>query len=613
MRLEPGALVTDKVRLLHLLREGGMGTVWVGEHVTLETRVAVKFVAAELARKSDSAVERFKREARAAAKLKSPHVVTMLDHGVSDDGIPYIVMELLEGQTLADRLGSGKALGAAEVAAVVAQVAKALDEAHGLGIVHRDIKPSNLFLTRAHDEIFVKVLDFGIAKAMERSDAQLTLTEGMVGTLHYMSPEQMSDASTVGPSADLWSLAVVAYHALTGKLPFDAPSPVAVHKQMTAEAFKPPSERLGRDMPALDEWFHRALAADPADRFGSAREMAAALKRAVGEHPSEDGAERPPSTRDVASSAEMGTAEFLAGVSDEKPAPSSKPKPQEPRTKPSKRDAEADAPGPTMSGHERDDPAPASAVKQRRSLVKGVVLGAAVVALLAIVVLKANVSPPPVPPLPTAAAPLAHPPPQAGEGTGGVVSSAAVPVPSSSASAVPAGVAPSADPFPVHKVWPIGCTATNRPCGLGCCMWDRGCEPGSCEETLPDAEWDVRIAIAAVWQGSDEAKRKPLLDADVWIRFGNKERARQSLFYDRPLRVSTAQLNELMSTWIQPNMPWLPPLIELPPKGYLRSADRLVLCRGVHIKQEVHGNTFWLWLSVSPAGEKPPELCAKVK
>src|SRR5436309_11605056 len=136
MRLEPGELVTDKVRLIHPLREGGMGTVWVGEHLTLETRVAVKFVSAELARRNENAAERFKREAKAAAKLKSPHVVTMLDHGVTSDGVPYIVMELLDGETLSERLAHGGKLAAAEVGAIVTQAAKALDEAHAPGIVH---------------------------------------------------------------------------------------------------------------------------------------------------------------------------------------------------------------------------------------------------------------------------------------------------------------------------------------------------------------------------------------------------------------------------------------------------------------------------------------------
>ncbi len=618
MRLEAGALVTDKVRLLHPLREGGMGTVWVGEHVTLETKVAVKFVSAELARRSENAVERFKREAKAAAKLKSPYVVTMLDHGVSDDGIPYIVMELLEGETLSERLARVGKIARADVAAVVTQAAKALEEAHAMGIVHRDIKPSNLFLAKSGEDIFVKVLDFGIAKAMESSGAQLTLTEGMVGTLSYMSPEQMSDASAVGPAADLWSVAVVAYQALTGALPFDATSAVLLHKQIVAETFKLPSQRLGPDAAPLDDWFRRALAADPADRFKSARELSTALRRAVGDAPSDEtrrsdaGSDAGPPPN---ASAEMGTAEFLAksGTTTSSDGPD-----ENEQRKPAAQSSSPPAGAPTMSGHET---APPSGAK-RRSMMQGIVLGGAFVAIVAVALvagrsdratgsgLQATGS----------GAAATSSAPSAGSArdarAAATTSSGAQPAarsPEPSASALKsAEAAPSSDPFPQHKVWPIGCTAPNRPCGIGCCMWDRGCEPGSCEEPLPAGEWDVRLAVATVWQGKDEGQKKPLKDADVWVRFG-KDGVRKSLFYDRPIRATTADLGQLITAWIQPNAPWLPPLIELPPIGLLHGPSSLVLCRGMHLKHEDHGYTYWLWLSVSPAGEKAPEPCAKSK
>ncbi len=159
---------------------------------------------------------------------------------------------------------------------------------------------------------------------------------------------------------------------------------------------------------------------------------------------------------------------------------------------------------------------------------------------------------------------------------------------------------------------PVSCTQTNRPCGIGCCMWARGCEPGSCEERLPEGEWELRLAIAAVWPGTDESKRKPLPSADVWLRFG-KEGVRKSVFYDRPLRVTTSEVSQVVSAWIQPNAAWLPPIVEFPPKGLLRGPERLVLCRGLHLRAESRGNSYWLWMSILPVGDKPPELCAKVK
>src|SRR5690606_3856287 len=132
-------------RLLRPLSEGAMGSVWVAEHLTLETEVAVKFISADLSQ-DPQVLERFQREAKAAAQIKSPNVVQTLDHGVTDEGLPYIVMELMEGQSLADMLEEGGPLGLLQTAAIVTQVARALGKAHSLGIIHRDIKPANIFL-----------------------------------------------------------------------------------------------------------------------------------------------------------------------------------------------------------------------------------------------------------------------------------------------------------------------------------------------------------------------------------------------------------------------------------------------------------------------------------
>src|SRR5258708_23979812 len=157
-------LVTSNVRLVRPLGQGGMGSVWVAEHLSLKTHVVVKVMARELA-DSKEALARFSREAAAASQVKSPHVVQTFDHGVRDDGRPYIVMELLEGRDLDQHLTDRGKLAPAEVVAIVGQLARALSKAHERGLVHRDVKPSNVFfLDAGGGELFVKLLDFGIAK-----------------------------------------------------------------------------------------------------------------------------------------------------------------------------------------------------------------------------------------------------------------------------------------------------------------------------------------------------------------------------------------------------------------------------------------------------------------
>jgi eukaryotic-like serine/threonine-protein kinase len=277
----PGTVIGSNVRLKRLIGQGGMGSVWVGEHAALETEVAVKFMSAEIATKPE-AVARFKREATAAAQLKSPHVVQVFDHGVTPHGMPFIVMELLEGEDVGKRVGRLGHLPVAEVATIVTQACKALGKAHARGIVHRDIKPDNIFLVDSEGEMFVKLLDFGIAKRVEDAALHMTGTGTMVGTPYFMSPEQVMSAKDADYRADLWSLAVVAYNALTGRIPFFAETLgalcVAIHS-----GYHAPVTRDRPDLPAaLDGWFRRALARDPAARFASARQMAQEFARAAG-------------------------------------------------------------------------------------------------------------------------------------------------------------------------------------------------------------------------------------------------------------------------------------------------------------------------------------------
>src|SRR5262249_30549614 len=203
--------VGANLRLVKLLGEGGMGSVWIADHTTLKTQVAVKFMAQALA-SSAEAVERFAREASAAARIKSPHVVQVLDHGFTSERIPYIAMELLEGEDLGVRLERLGRIGLSETTTIIAQACKALSRAHSLGIVHRDIKPENIFLTEIDGELVVKILDFGIAKQTQATGLGMTTTGTMVGTPYYMSPEQVVSAKAVDSRSDLWSIGVVAYH-----------------------------------------------------------------------------------------------------------------------------------------------------------------------------------------------------------------------------------------------------------------------------------------------------------------------------------------------------------------------------------------------------------------
>ena len=282
MDLDAGTKVTDSVTLVRPLGRGGMGSVWVAHHAALDAEVAVKFVSAELAEKDPTIITRFKREAALSAKIKSPHVVKTFDHGVMADGRPYIVMELLEGETLGEYLIEHERLCPRDAATVVSQIAAVLGEAHQLGVVHRDIKPDNVFLIDAGYDVFVKVLDFGIAKQTKiASVSSVTSTGTIVGTPEYMSPEQLLSTKSADFRADLWSLAVLAYHGFTGRVPFAGETLPSLSLSICSGRYTPPSE-LCEDLPAeLDEWCARAFQPDPDDRFRSVSDMADTLRTIV--------------------------------------------------------------------------------------------------------------------------------------------------------------------------------------------------------------------------------------------------------------------------------------------------------------------------------------------
>jgi serine/threonine-protein kinase len=275
--------VSPSLTLVRPVASGGMGRVWIAEHSGLRAQVIVKFMAPRLASSPD-ALARFSREAAAATAVKSPHVVHMIDHGVAMNGLPFIAMELLEGQDLRCRLELVGKLPPRQVSEIVSQAARALACAHDRGVVHRDIKPDNIFLADGGSgEAFVKVLDFGVAK-VECADVPLfqTLTGVWVGTPYYMSPEQIVDSKRIDFRTDFWALGVVAFEALTGRRPFEADSLPALTMKICKGPIPLPSD-IDPALPlALDAWFERAFARDPRRRFANALELADTFDAAVG-------------------------------------------------------------------------------------------------------------------------------------------------------------------------------------------------------------------------------------------------------------------------------------------------------------------------------------------
>jgi len=292
--LTPGAQITPHLQLVTQLGRGGMGTVWIAQHVTLRSRVVVKFMSAAVAENPELRA-RFSIEAAAASQVKSPHVVQLFDYGLTERGTPYIVMELLEGIDLGRHLDRRGRMSLAETAVIVCHVARALLRAHDRGIIHRDIKPENIFLCDVgDDEIFAKVFDFGIAKHHDpQVVSNLTRTGFMVGTPYYMAPEQMLNGVAADHRADLWALAVVAYEAMTGERPFEGECVATIALALT-QGHEPPSAIIPCVPPEVDRWFARAFAPNAEDRFADAKEMADALLRATETRPT-----MPPSMRSV--------------------------------------------------------------------------------------------------------------------------------------------------------------------------------------------------------------------------------------------------------------------------------------------------------------------------
>jgi serine/threonine-protein kinase len=277
MPLSVGAVLDGRFLVERVLGAGGMGYVVLARHVDLEERVAIKLLLP--GRADEDARRRLVREARAAVKIKSDHVVRILDVVSTGPHAPYIVMEYLEGEDLAQRLERTGPLDVREASEIVLEACEVVGEAHVRGMVHRDIKPSNLFLVRKPAQPrFVKVLDFGISKALDGGAERLTASNSLLGSPAYASPEQLRDARSVDRRCDVWGLGAVLYELLTGKLPFPGGSIAEVCARILEEPpARPPA--AGPMPQACWSIIERCLEKDPGRRYDNLAELAGALRQ----------------------------------------------------------------------------------------------------------------------------------------------------------------------------------------------------------------------------------------------------------------------------------------------------------------------------------------------
>lgn len=273
--VHPGQVLGGKFRIEQVLGRGGMGVVVAATHLQLDERVALKFLLPE-ALANKEAVRRFEREARAAVKIKSEHVARVTDVGTLDTGAPYMVMEFLNGMDLGDYLERTGPLPFHEAADYLLQACEAIAEAHALGIVHRDLKPANLFrIIRSDGTPSIKVLDFGISKVTNGSDAAMTQTTSMMGSPYYMSPEQMTSAKSVDERTDIWALGIILHELLSGKVPYQGET----IPEICVQVLQNPPPRLSLVRPEAPEDLERiidkALAKNRDQRYLSVAEFAA--------------------------------------------------------------------------------------------------------------------------------------------------------------------------------------------------------------------------------------------------------------------------------------------------------------------------------------------------
>lgn len=284
-----GDIIADRWLLAEKIDAGAMGEIFRAHHRDRpgDPDVAVKVLMADVLARDKTSVERFLRESRIAARLQHPNVVRVIDYGLAADGRPFLVMELLHGESLARRLDRTPRLPAPEVIDIVRGVASALDRAHGEGIIHRDLKPENLFLSiDANGTMTVKVLDFGVAKFTDSlaNTGHATTSNTLVGTPRYMSPEQARSARELDGRSDLWALGMLTYEILTGRHPFEGEAIAELLVAILTHRIESPSS-VNPSLPkSLDAWMQKALARSRTDRFDSGHALAEALSLALEGH-----------------------------------------------------------------------------------------------------------------------------------------------------------------------------------------------------------------------------------------------------------------------------------------------------------------------------------------
>ncbi len=280
-----GQTLAEKYLIEELIKRGGMGAVYRGKHVMMDKTVAIKVLRPALAG-DDVVVARFSREAKAASRISHPHAVSVTDFGESENGVVFLVMEYLDGRTLKEIIRSEGPLPLDRIREIVRQVSGALDAAHQQGVIHRDLKSDNIMLSQTNGGDWAKVLDFGIAKIQQPEgvrDNDITAANLVIGTPQYMSPEQCSQSGPIDARSDVYSLGVIVFEMLTGRVPFTGDSPTVIMMRQVQD--ESPSVRdLRPDLPVgVESLVKKALAKQPIDRFQTAGELYEALAAAIGD------------------------------------------------------------------------------------------------------------------------------------------------------------------------------------------------------------------------------------------------------------------------------------------------------------------------------------------
>jgi eukaryotic-like serine/threonine-protein kinase len=280
VHLQPGQILADKYRIVRQIGHGGMGAVFEGENFRIHRRVAIKTLHAQVAGKADI-LQRFEREAQAAGRIGSEHIVEVLDMGDLPDGSRFMVMEFLSGCTLGDRIVQSGKVQARALAGPLAELLEGLGRAHAAGIIHRDLKPANVFLldSKPGQPDFVKILDFGVSKfnVLNSDEMSMTRTGAVMGTPYYMSPEQAKGARAIEPRSDLYSVGVIMYEAVTGQVPFNADTFNELIFKIALDTPPPPESFVPNLDPAFGAILRKAMAREAEARFQSAEEMRSAV------------------------------------------------------------------------------------------------------------------------------------------------------------------------------------------------------------------------------------------------------------------------------------------------------------------------------------------------